>query len=215
MHISEGILTAPVLLSGAGVALAGTAVGLKSMSQQEVPQVAVLTATFFVASLVHVPLGPASIHLVLNGLLGLILGWACFPAILVALILQAIFFQYGGLSVLGVNTLIMALPALLCFLAFSPLLRSKGNMSALAGFLTGSLSIFGSAALLALCLTVSGEAFIPAAKTLLAAHIPVMLLEGLLTAVIVSFLLRTKPEILQTRVLPGKPKDKDHDPASE
>jgi cobalt/nickel transport system permease protein len=215
MHVSEGILTAPVLLGGAGVALAGTAIGLKSMSQQEVPQVAVLTATFFVASLVHVPLGPASVHLVLNGLLGLILGWACFPAILVALLLQAIFFQYGGLSVLGVNTLIMALPALLCFLAFAPLLKRKGNLSTLAGFLTGSLSILGSAVLLALCLSCSKEAFIPAAKTLLAAHVPVMLLEGLLSAIIVRFLLRTKPEILQTRLLPGSPEDKDHEPASE
>ena len=198
-----------MLLSGAAAALAGTALGIRSMAQQEVPRVAVLTAAFFVASLVHVPLGPASVHLVLNGLLGLVLGWACFPAILVALLLQAIFFQYGGLSVLGVNTVIMALPALICFLVFAPLLRRRQSLAVLAGFLAGSLSIFGAAALLALCLALSGEAFIPAAQTLLAAHIPIMFLEGLLTAVIVRFLLRIRPEILHTRLHPGSPENRE------
>ena len=48
------------------------------------------TPAIFVASLVHVPVGPSSMHLVLNGLLGLLLGWAAFPAILVGLLLQAV-----------------------------------------------------------------------------------------------------------------------------
>ena len=43
-------------------------------------------------------------HLILNGLLGMLLGWAAFPSIFVALMLQAILFQYGGITVLGVNT---------------------------------------------------------------------------------------------------------------
>jgi len=196
MHISEGVLAAPVLIGGAALALAGTAVGLKRLDEHEVPKAAVLTATFFVATLVHVPLGPASIHLVLNGLVGLLLGWACFPAILVALLLQALFFQYGGLTVLGVNTVIMALPALLCFLALSPLVRRRGPISAAAAFLTGALAILGAGALAALALALSGEAFIPAAKTLLAAHVPIMVLEGLLTTVIVGFLIKVRPELL-------------------
>jgi cobalt/nickel transport system permease protein len=39
-----------------------------------------------VASLIHVPIGPSNAHLILNGLVGLLLGWGAFPAILVALI---------------------------------------------------------------------------------------------------------------------------------
>jgi cobalt/nickel transport system permease protein len=205
MHISEGVLSAPILAGGAAVALAGTAIGLKRLDQHEVPKVAVLTATFFVASLVHVPLGPASIHLVLNGLVGLLLGWACFPAILVALLLQAVFFQYGGLSVLGVNTVIMALPALICFLLLSPLIRRTGKTATAAAFLAGSLAILGSGALAAGSLAVTGQAFIPAAKTFLAAHVPVMILEGLITAVIVGFLKTVRPEILtKSRPAPAK-----------
>ncbi len=73
-----------------------------------------LAAAFFVASLIHVPIGPSNVHLILNGIVGLLLGWAAFPAILIALVLQAMLFQYGGISTLGVNTIIMALPAVTC-----------------------------------------------------------------------------------------------------
>lgn len=200
MHISEGILSAPVLASGAALALAGTAVGLKRMDQYEVPKVAVLTAAFFVATLVHVPLGPASIHLLLNGLVGLILGWACFPAILVALLLQAVFFQYGGVTVLGVNTVIMALPALICSMLFSRLLKKNTKVSSLAAFLAGSLSILGSGLLAAFCLALSGQAFLPAAQAFLVAHVPLGLVEGFVTAIVVGFLLKVRPEILETSV---------------
>ena len=111
MHISEGVLSAPVLISGAALAAAGTAIGLKRLDYDRIAQVGVLSSAFFVASLIHVNVGPASVHLILNGIVGLLLGWSAVPAILVALTLQAIFFQYGGITVLGINTLIMALPA--------------------------------------------------------------------------------------------------------
>ena len=54
----------------------------------------------------------SSAHLILNGLLGVVLGWAAFPVIFVALLLQAVLFQFGGFTVLGVNTATMGLGAL-------------------------------------------------------------------------------------------------------
>ncbi|MBF0525538.1 MAG: energy-coupling factor ABC transporter permease, partial [Deltaproteobacteria bacterium] len=59
MHISEGVLAAPVLLVGAALGLAGTAVGLKKLDYDRIPQVALLAAASFVASFIHVPIGPA------------------------------------------------------------------------------------------------------------------------------------------------------------
>ena len=85
MHISEGVLSAPVLISGAVIAAAGVGIGMKKLDYDRIPQVAVLSSAFFVASLVHVPIGPSSVHLILNGLLGLLLEWISFPAILIAL----------------------------------------------------------------------------------------------------------------------------------
>src|SRR5512134_805693 len=122
VHIVDGALAAPVLIGGAAVAAIGVGVGLRSIEPERMPQVGLMSAAFFVASLIHVPLGPSSVHLLLNGLAGIVLGWAVFPAILIALLLQAVFFGYGGLTVLGVNVAVMAVPALVCSYAFRPAL---------------------------------------------------------------------------------------------
>ena len=83
MHLSEGILSAPVLASGTVLAVVGTAIGLRKIDQERIMTTALLSAAFFVASLIHVPIGPGSVHLLLNGLMALLLGWGCFPAIIV------------------------------------------------------------------------------------------------------------------------------------
>lgn len=196
MHISEGILSAPVLISGGVLTAAGTAIGLKKINYERIMDVSILAATFFVASLIHVPLGPGSVHLILNGLLGMVLGWASFPAILIALLLQAVFFQFGGAVVLGVNTLNMAFPAVLCFYLFRPWLKQP-KTRVFAGFAGGFLSVFLSAVLMALALALSDSGFMDAAKIVIAANFPVMIIEGFITMFTVSFLARVKPEILQ------------------
>jgi cobalt/nickel transport system permease protein len=196
MHISEGILSAPILLGGASLTAVGTVIGLKKLDLDRIMEVSMLTATFFVASLIHVPIGPASIHLVLNGLLGIMLGWACFPAILVGLLLQAVFFQYGGLMVLGVNAVNMALPAALCFYLARPLLNSEKTRP-LAGFIAGSGAILISAVFMALSLAFTDTGFLATAKITVLANIPIMVIEGFITMFIVSFIGRVHPELLR------------------
>ncbi len=123
MHISEGVLSAPVLISGAvgGAVLLGA--GLRKLPWDHIMTTAMLSAGFFCASLVHFRVGLVDLHLLLNGLLGCILGLASVPAIFVALVLQALLFQFGGLTTLGVNTCIMAFPAVFTAWLFRPLLR--------------------------------------------------------------------------------------------
>ena len=152
MHISEGVLSAPVLISGGVACVASLAYGLKRLPTDRLVSVAIFSATFFVASLVHVPVGPSSVHLILNGLIGLILGWVAFPAIFIGLLMQALLFQFGGLTVLGCNTVNMALPAVIFGLAARPFL-TRGRISMMvASFLCGMLSVFGAALLVALCM---------------------------------------------------------------
>jgi cobalt/nickel transport system permease protein len=198
MHISEGILSAPVLVSGAALTAAGTAIGLKKLDYERIPQVGILSAGFFVASLVHIPIGPGSVHLILNGLMGLFLGWVAFPAILIGLILQAVLFQFGGLTTLGVNSVNMALPAVVCFYAFRTGVRSKKlAVSMSASFLCGFGAVFLSSLMVALSLVFTGEAFFVVAKLLVIAHLPIMAVEGLITAFCVKFLKKVKPELLE------------------
>ena len=196
MHISEGILSAPVIISGYLLSAAGVGIGLKKMPDSAIVKTAVFAAAFFVAALIHVPLGPGNVHLVLNGLVGLLLGWPAFCAIFVALLLQAILFQFGGLTSLGVNTLTMALPALFCYALFSRLLCSRRFPVAVVGFMTGFISVALSAVLLSFALILSGEHYQTSAKIILLAHIPVMFADGLITAVAVEFVQKTKPEVL-------------------
>lgn len=196
MHISEGVLSGPVLAGGWMLAAAGTGLGLRRLDYDRLMTVAILSAAFFVASLIHVPIGPVSVHLILNGLLGAILGFAAFPAICVALLLQAVLFQFGGLIVLGVNTFDMALPAVLCFLVFGPMLRAGGKKRAVGAFCCGFFAVLLAGCLTALALALSGEAFAATAKVILLAHVPIMVIEGLLTVMAVAFLAKVRPEML-------------------
>jgi cobalt/nickel transport system permease protein len=198
MHISEGVLSGPVLLTGAACAFAGLAAGLRRLQPAEIPRVALLTAAFFVASLVHVPIGPASSHLILNGLLGILLGWTAFPAIFIALTLQAVLFQFGGLTTLGINTVNMALPAVIVGLLARPALRrGTGALAAATAALAGVGAIVLSGIMTAASLAFSGEGFLVAGRLILLAHVPVAIIEGVISAITVSFLLKTRPELVK------------------
>lgn len=205
MHISEGVLSGQVLAAGAGLTACGLALGLRKLEESRIPEVAVLTSAFFVATLVRVPAGPASIHLTLNGLMGLALGWAAFPAIFVALTLQALLFQFGGFTSLGVNTLVMAAPAVIVHYALRPLILSgsapnKGQGSsrtaiALGGFLAGTMGILLAASLMALALFATGEQFREIGGVILVTNLMAALIEGVVTAFMASFIMRVRPEI--------------------
>jgi len=198
MHISEGVLSGPVLVTGAALTAAGCGIGLRKLDYDKVPQVAILTSAFFVASLIHIPLGPSSAHLVLNGLMGLLLGWPVFPAILVALFLQALLFQFGGITSLGVNTFNMAFPAIICFYLFSYVVKGENNLiSMAAAFACGFSGILLGSLMVAISLAFTGDPFLGVAKVVVAAHLPVMIIEGLVTLFAAGFLKKLKPELLE------------------
>jgi len=175
----------------------GTTIGLKKMDYEAIPRVAILSAAFFVATLIHVPVGPVGLHLVLNGLMGLLLGWLAVPAILIALFLQALLFQFGGLTVLGVNTVTMAAPAVICFYAYRSLLRRGGMPAAVAPLACGATAIFLSGVLVAAALIFTGQGFLQVAEMVLAAHVPVMIIEGIITLFVFLFLQKVRPEMLE------------------
>lgn len=197
MHIVDGALANPVVIGSAILAIAGMARGLKDLDMERIPAAGVLSAAFFVAALIHVPIGPSSAHLLLNGVAGLILGWAAFPAIFVGLLLQAIFFGFGGITVLGVNTLTIALPAVMVhYLCRAGARSGRTSMAALWGGLAGGLAVGMSAVLVAVALALSGEHFVVVAKLVVLAHLPLMLVEALLCAAAVALIRQVKPELL-------------------
>lgn len=197
MHIADGVLPFSSVAAGWLGTVVVTSLTLRKVPAEELPRAAVMTAGFFVASLIHIPLGPTSVHLILNGLVGIVLGWAAFPAILVGLVLQALLFQHGGLLTLGPNALMLGLPALAAYQIFSlrRVLKCR-HPEAVAGFLAGAGSVLLSGIILALWLYSAGSEFWTIARLALVAHLPLMVLEGLVAAAAAIFLVKVKPEIL-------------------
>lgn len=198
MHISEGVLTAPVLGVGAVLTVAGLAIGLRKMDYEKLPEVAVLSSVFFVASLIHVPIGPSAAHLILNGMCGVLLGWPAFPAIFVGLTLQAVLFEFGGLTTLGVNTFIMAFPSVVVGSLCRHFIKSpRVYVRMVAEFMAGACAILFSGLLVAVCIVLAlGQSMDSAAKVVVIAHIPIMIIEGLITVFVVEFILKVQPEML-------------------
>jgi ABC-type Co2+ transport system permease subunit len=139
VHISDGVLTPPWLAGGFVLAALLLWLATRRLSDDEVPRVAILTAAFFVSSLIHIRVPPTSIHLLLSGLVGVLLGPRAALAIFVGLLLQVMLIQHGGYYTLGVNTCVMTLPALFSFALFRathriPWIKSPSARGLLVGF---------------------------------------------------------------------------------
>lgn len=197
MHLVDGLIEAPMVVGCSTVAAAGIAVGLRALPADRLPQAALCGAVFFVASLIHIPVGPSSVHLLMGGLAGFLLGWAAVPVIFVALLFQAVFLGFGGITTLGVNTVIMTGPAVLAGLAGRAIANRPSPRSTLIGGAVagGGAIVLGTLAVSTL-LTLSGEAFAPLAKALIVAHLPVVVIEAVATAAAVRFLARVRPDTL-------------------
>lgn len=154
VHIADGVLGWPTLAIGFAVAALLALLAAWRVREEEVPRIALLTAAFFVASSIHVKLGPSSVHLLLVGLVGIVLGRRAPLAILIGVTLQALLIPHGGLSTIGVNTCAEALPALLAGGLFGLLSRLgdpfglvRPLLAAAAALVWGTCLLFGAALL--------------------------------------------------------------------
>lgn len=190
MHISEGVLSAPVLLAGWAVTAPAVAAILWRVRQSEIPRIACFSALFFVASFVHLSVGVSSMHLMLSGLVGAFLGSRAILAIFVALFLQGVFFGFGGLSVLGVNTAVIGFPAVLggLFAAAAKAQELKARTQKIYLFLAGFVPIVCSMLLLDLVLFISGREFFAIATLISLEGAILAVLEGIITLFALSFI---------------------------
>ena len=199
VHLSDGILnmqTVAVTSAAAGVMLLYS---LKGMKEEDIPKVSLATAAFFTASIITIPIGPSSVHAFLGGLIGILLGRRSTIAIFIGLLLQALFFQSGGLTTLGINTVIMTMPAFVSSYLFRKLIRKGKHVPIISGLL-GAFSVIQGVSTFALFLYVSNniysEGVLSTINLLLLAHIPVVILEGILTMAVIGFIHKTRPGLL-------------------
>jgi cobalt/nickel transport system permease protein len=209
MHLSDGVLPAPIWIGG--MLAAGTAAALtaRRLDERRLPEVAVLTGVFFTASLVHFPLGGVAVHLGLTGLMGIILGWLSIPAVGIALALQAVLFGHGGLTTLGVNTVILASGALVARGLYRSLLAgwspARGPRSTAAAFVASLGGSLASATIFLAVMTAAGRAaappgstnpFLPVALAVLIPQLAVALVDAAVCAGAVGLLQTVQPDLL-------------------
>ncbi|MDV7145762.1 cobalt transporter CbiM [Tropicimonas sp. TH_r6] len=204
-HIPDGLLSLPVLIGGGAFAAVGVAAGLRSIDDRAIPRIAILSAAMFTASLVSLPVGPSSVHVLLSTLMGLMLGPGIFPAVLVALILQAVMFGFGGLTTLGVNTITIALPGYVAALVIGARIRDATSPrgAGLLGGIGAAIAVLGTGCLVAVSLWLSSSDYIPAAKVMLVTYLPLALGEALICAAVLVFLTKAAPDLLVPRLANG------------
>ncbi|HDN64874.1 MAG TPA: cobalt transporter CbiM [Methanosarcinales archaeon] len=200
VHISDGVLDPWLWESGWVIIAVILAYTLSKMKTDDVPKLSVITAAVFVASLIHMQVGPTSVHFILNGFAGVMLGILAFPCIFVALVLQCFLFGHGGVTTIGINTVNMGVPALIAYLIFKtgtkldirPETKSKVT---LFGAIAGGVGVVLALLLLATELITTGEAFYETTVLVVTAHLPIIAIEAIFTGVLAGFIATVKPEM--------------------
>jgi cobalt/nickel transport system permease protein len=199
MHIAEGVAPLSVAAVGYVLAAGGVAIGLRGLRDEAIPRAALVCSVIFLAStLLRLPIGPSSVHPILNGLSGLLLGWMAIPIWVVALFLQALLFQFGGIATLGLNTVIMGAPAVVCHHLFGRRLSAAATQRAafLLGAAAAVVSLLLSFVLWAIALVACGKQFGMFVALALPPHLVLTAMEAVFTGFIVAFLFRVSPAVL-------------------
>jgi len=197
VHIPDGILSPPVLLGAGALSLGVLAVAARKVGREldaeRLPAMGATAAFIFAAQMVNFPLlgAATSGHLLGGAFAAIIFGF--WPATLImstVLVLQALLFQDGGITALGMNILDMAIVApLVGRLVYDALGRISVPVK---GFVAGWTSAVAAAATAALGLGLSGVvSYALAFQALLYWHALIGIGEGLITAVLLPFAFRT------------------------
>lgn len=200
MHISEGIIDIGPCLAGYGGTALLLAWGLKKTDKEKIPLTALMGAAFFAASLIHFRIGITSVHLTLLGLTTLVLGLSAIPAIVAGLLFQAIMFQHGGITTLGINSLIMLIPSVLGYFLFRGLSKKKREDKTYLTILSGIVSsciLLGATVLAALIILANGEEFRGIATFFTIGNLILAAVEGVISAFIINRILKIKPEMIK------------------
>ncbi len=217
MHMADALVTPSV--AGAMWAVSAAAIAFSSrkvhndLDERRVPLMGVLGAFIFAAQMINftIPGTGSSGHLGGGVLLAVLLGpHAAFLTISSVLFVQAFFFADGGLLALGCNIFnIGFLPAFICYpLLYRPLAgttASAGRRGA-AAVVTAVTALQAGALGVVLQTTISGIAQLPFSIFLwlmLPIHLAIGLVEGVVTAALLTFISKARPDILDATPQPG------------
>ncbi|HET6949910.1 MAG TPA: energy-coupling factor ABC transporter permease [Acidimicrobiales bacterium] len=216
MHVPDGWVDLPTSAAAGAVALSGTAVAARraaaALRDRVTTLPAVMAAYLLVGQLLVIPVGfGTSAHLVGTGLAALLVGPAvAIVCVAVVVVVQALVLADGGVTALGLNLvndgLVPALVAWGVFAACRPLAGRSApggtgrRRTAALGGVAASAGALAAAAAATAAFVVGGTDAVPAevvAASIGGGHVVLAAVEGGLTALVLSTVLRLRPDLVR------------------
>jgi cobalt/nickel transport system permease protein len=217
MHIPDGFLSLYVIIPTFITTIIFWAISVKKvkLTEQQVPIMGLLTALFFAAMMMNYPIiGGTTAHLLGGATIGLILGpFAGCISITIILVLQAFLFGDGGLTTLGANVLNMGIIGIfvpcIIFLVANRVFKLKTTSSIFAtifvsAFVGDVLAAISAGTELGLSQPVFQYGLSVAVPAMAINHSIIGVAEGIVTVIIISTLLKLRPDVLEKSPILGK-----------
>jgi cobalt/nickel transport system permease protein len=209
MHVPDGFINAPVS-AATGVLSFGTLWAyIRSarhlIADKFIALTGMMTALIFVLQMINFPVAAGTSGHLLGGALAVIvlgprLGLICLS---VVVIIQSLLFADGGLSALGINVMNMAIvTSVVAWVVVKYWIKFIGkNPSSLfiVSILSGTVSVIFSSIAFMMQYILGGTVSIPIGTVLIAMisiHFFIGIGEGIITAFIVSLLVRVRPDLV-------------------
>ena len=220
MHIPDGYLSPQTYIPFIGIFVTAAAVAVRKVnnevSARNIPYLGMAAAFSFIIMMFNLPIpGGTTGHAVGSAVIAILFGpWAATVAVSVALIIQALVFGDGGITAIGANCFNMAVfmpfVAYYIFILFSNNAAKKVRVN-IAAFISGYFSLVMTAILTAvefgiqpmIASTSDGKAlYCPydlsiAIPAMAIEHLLLFgIVEGIITALIVSYFLKNEPGLI-------------------
>lgn len=212
MHIPDGFIDAPVSLLAGAVAVAGVAWCLKrtsdTLDDRQIPVVGLVAAFVFAAQMLNFPVASGTSGHLFGGVLAAVLvgPYAGALAMTVVLGVQALVFADGGLSALGLNVVNMALVGALggyaLFVVLRRLLGTSDRALVVAAGVAAGLAPTMATAVFMLEYLAGGNgaaSTVTVAGAMFGVHLLIGVGEGVITALAVSAVLASRPDLVYGR----------------
>ena len=204
LHIPDGFLSFTVsiicwVITALTISIAVSRSN-RSLGERQVPLMGVMAAFIFAAQMINFPVaGGTSGHLLGGTLAAITLGpWAGMLVMTAVIAVQALLFQDGGLLVMGANILNMGLITVaIGYGLYRSVSGGSRTLKLTVAGIAAWLSVMAGALFTSLQLWLSGTSqlriVIPAMLTV---HALIGLGEALITVAALTFILRTRPDLL-------------------
>lgn len=204
LHIPDGFLSLVISMICWAITALTLSIAIsrtnKSLGEKQVPLMGIMAAFIFAAQMINFPVaGGTSGHLLGGALAAIVLGpWAAMLVMTAVIAVQALLFQDGGLLVMGANILNMGLlTAAVGYGLYRPVVKSSRITKLIVAGGAAWLSVIAGALATSLQLWLSGTSNLQAVVlAMLGVHALIGVGEALITVAALSFILRTRPDLL-------------------